>query len=129
MSKRAAGGRNPSEAQVLLSDHLKELGFGAMSFEYQFCHNRKWKADIAATRLVTPTPPAVSYWEYFLFECDGGMFHGGHKRGEALEKDYERQNYAIAKGYKLFRFTNRQILNGLAKKWLAENLGQKGREG
>jgi len=52
------------------------------------------------------------------------MFRGGHKRGRALEADYERGNRAQMEGWRLYRFSNRQVLSGEAKAWLAEWLAK-----
>ena len=99
-----------TEAQKLLGIHLKELKLGKVEYEYQFCADRRWRADLAIldSRL--------------LFECDGGQFHGGHKRGKALEGDYDKQNRAQLEGWRILRFTNRQILTGEAKAWLKEHI-------
>jgi very-short-patch-repair endonuclease len=105
MSKR-------TQAQLLLAKHLKELDFAFIEFEYQFCPERKWRADIAA----------IYNANTYLFEADGGRFHGGHRRGKALEADYERQNWATLNGYKLLRFTNEQILTGEALEFLRKEL-------
>jgi very-short-patch-repair endonuclease len=101
-----------TEAQILLGEHLKELKLGKVEYEYQFCEDRQWRADIAIrdARL--------------LFECDGGLFRGGHKRGRAMETDYERGNRAQVEGWRLFRFSNRQVLTGEALAWLKEWLGK-----
>lgn len=104
-----------TEAQILLGKHLEELAFAGIRYEFRFNNERKWRADVAAWA------PNDRY-SYCLFECDGGMFRGGHRRAAALEADYERQNWAAAKGFKLFRFTNREILTGKAKQWLQEHL-------
>jgi very-short-patch-repair endonuclease len=96
-------------AQELLRTHLQELGY-EVECEYQFCAERKWRADLAI--------PAIRC----LFECDGGQFNGGHRRGIALEADYERQNKAQIDGWRILRWTNRQILKGEALAWLKANL-------
>jgi very-short-patch-repair endonuclease len=104
-------------AQVLLGKHLKELlktlGDWEIEYEYRFDPERRWRADIAI--------PAYR----LLFECDGGQFHGGHKRGHALSADYERQNHAVLAGWRILRFTNQQVLSGEAKAFLKEYLGCK----
>lgn len=97
--------------QLLLVRHLKELfPQYRIHTEFRFNPDKKWKFDVCI--------PANNW----AMECDGGAFSGGHRRGTALEKDYDRQNWAIANGWKLFRFSNRQILQGLARQWIAENL-------
>lgn len=104
-----------SEAQELLCIHLGELGFRGIVRELQFDSTRLWKADIAI--------PSCRV----LIECDGGMHTGGHKRGAALEDDYLKQNSAQILGWKIFRFSNRQVLTGEAKtlmqKYLTFELG------
>jgi very-short-patch-repair endonuclease len=102
--------RTKTPAQILLSIHLREIGFQNLRAEFRFCPSRQWKADWLAV---------FANVEY-LFECDGGKFTGGHRRGQALEDDYERQNWANVNGFILLRFTNEQILNGQAQKWLKE---------
>jgi very-short-patch-repair endonuclease len=104
-----------TEAQLLLGFHLEELGFREITYEYQFNMDRKWRADVYTT--------GTQIWRgQMLFECDGGKFRGGHRRGLALEADYERQNWAIANGFAIYRFTNEQVLTGKAKAWIQENL-------
>jgi very-short-patch-repair endonuclease len=96
-------------AQILLAVHLKELGIATIP-EYRFDPERQFRFDLASLEFRVG------------FEVDGGMFRGGHKRGEALEGDYEKQNEAQLQGWKIIRFTNRQVLTGQAKefmkKWL-----------
>jgi hypothetical protein len=106
-----------SEAQILLGKHLEELGFREICYEYKFNAERKWQADISAEG-----PRSWNCNGHFLFECDGGKFRGGHRRGKALEADYERQNWAIINGFKLLRFTNEQVLKGEAKAFIERYL-------
>lgn len=104
-----------TQAQILLGMHLEELGFREIMYEYRFNMDRKWRADICAF--------APTVWRgYTLFECDGGKFRGGHRRGDALEADYERQNWAQANGFAIYRFTNEQILTGQARAWIQKEL-------
>ena len=98
-------------AQILLVKHLKELFPNyRIHTEFKFCPTKMWRLDVAI--------PANNWG----FECDGSIFSGGHRRGTALEADYDRQNWAIANNWKLFRFSNKQILKGIARQWIAENL-------
>jgi very-short-patch-repair endonuclease len=96
-------------AQELLKTHLSELGY-ASEFEYQFEPSRKWRFDLFL--------PEANVG----IELDGGMFHGGHSRGAALERDYEKSNTAQLRGFRILRFTNRQVMDGSALNWLRENL-------
>jgi very-short-patch-repair endonuclease len=94
-------------AQELLRTHLSELGIETVA-EYQFAEGRRWRFDLADLNSHT------------AYEVDGGKWHGGHRRGKALEDDYERQNSAILDGWRLLRFTNEQVMDGRARKWLEE---------
>jgi very-short-patch-repair endonuclease len=99
-------------AQLLLGVHLKELKLGHIEYEYRFNPERKWRADLAIPD------------KRLLFECDGGAFKGGHRRGVALGADYERQNWAQMAGYRILRFTNAQVLSGWAKEFVKSWLGK-----
>jgi very-short-patch-repair endonuclease len=103
-----------TEAQIALGMALMELGFKASEvfYEYQFNPDRRWRADLAVPG------------DRLLLEADGGQFHGGHRRGNALAADYERQNWAVMNGWRLLRWTNKQILDGTAKAWLAPFVGR-----
>jgi very-short-patch-repair endonuclease len=101
-----------SEAQLLLSIHLRELGFTReLEFEFMFAPPRLWRSDIALHN------------EKLLLEIDGGLYTGGHKRGKALEDDYEKQNVAQMLHYRILRFSNAQVLDGRAKEFLSKFFG------
>lgn len=104
-----------SEAQLWLVGYLRDRCFRKYGgagvkiepvTEHKFFEGRRWKFDVALPEL------------RLAFECDGGKWHGGHRRGKALEADYERQNTAIMEGWRVLRFTNDQILSGEAKQFL-----------
>ena len=101
--------KKQSKAQILLGIHLKELGFD-YEIEPRICPERRWRADIGL--------PAVRVY----LECDGGMWAGGHKRGAALEDDYDKQNTAQVRGWRILRFTNGQVFDGRAKDFIAKHL-------
>lgn len=98
------------QAEILLKKHLEELGFIEIKEQFKFLPDRRFTFDLAI--------PSIR----LAFECDGGQFRGGHRRGEALAKDYEKQNLAQLQGWRIIRFVNRDVLNGKAKEFLEENL-------
>jgi very-short-patch-repair endonuclease len=96
-----------TQAQILLGIHLEELRIFA-SAEYKFCDDREWRFDWANREAK------------IAFECNGGQWSGGHRRGFAVEQENEKINTAILLGWKVLQFTNAEILNGRAKAYLAE---------
>jgi hypothetical protein len=93
-------------AQILLGIHLAELGF-RVTAEHYFCE-RDWRFDWADQKAK------------LAFECNGGMWTGGHRRGKRIEQENDKLNTATALGWKVFVFTNAQILDGRAKAFLSE---------
>jgi very-short-patch-repair endonuclease len=93
-----------TEAQILLGIHLAELHFFA-SAEYKFCE-RDWRFDWANRE------------KKIAFECNGGQWSGGHRRGDAIENENDKINTAQMLGWKVFQFTNQQVLSGIAKEFL-----------
>ena len=102
-------GKSITPAQLTLKTHLEELGVATV-FEFRFLEGRKFAFDLynANTRIG--------------FEADGGTWTGGHMRNKKIEQQYEKDRLAQLHGYRILRFTNRQILCGEAKKWLQEHL-------
>jgi very-short-patch-repair endonuclease len=103
--------RKLTMAQRLLLGHLRAIGlWHDYRVEYPFAEGRRFRFDIA------DMTSRIGY------ECDGGQWSGGHMRGKALESQYEKDRLAQILGWKVFRFTNRQILNGEAKAWMAAHI-------
>jgi len=96
-----------TESQQLLKIHLSELGIETVA-EFQFCPDRRFRFDLANEQLMLG------------FECNGSWngLHG--PRWSSL--DAEKSNLAQAKGWCVFVFSNKQVLNGEAKAFLEANL-------
>lgn len=92
-------------AQRLLRTHLTELGI-TTTCEFRFMEDRRFRFDLASERY------------RIAFEVDGGIWTGGHRRNAKIEVDHEKLNLAQAQGWRVFRFTNRQVLSGEAKEWV-----------
>jgi hypothetical protein len=100
-----------NEANLVLEQHLKELGLEFYA-EWQFCPDRKWKADYRVE-------PSERGEHAMLVEIEGAIFTSGrHTRGVGYAKDLEKYRMASALGYKLFRFSTIEVLNGTAKEFL-----------
>lgn len=101
-----------SEAQLWLVDYLTErYAPYHVQPECTFGLPRKWRFDVGIPELG------------LAFEIEGGIFiQGRHTRGAAYQKDMEKYNTAAAMGWKVFRFTPKQILRGEAKQFLEEHV-------
>lgn len=82
---------------------LKALKVPKPELEVRFHDTRKWRFDLC--------------WRERLLavEIDGGTFCGGrHVRPAGYEKDCEKINEAILLGWRVLRFTSRQVKSGEA---------------
>lgn len=93
-------------AQELLKIHLSELGITTVP-EYRFDAKRLFRFDLASPEL------------RLGFECNG-HFEGKHGRG--WSGDAEKMNLAQMQGWRVLVFTNKQVLRGEAKTFIAEHL-------
>ena len=90
--------------QLLLGIHLKELSIETVP-EYVFATGRKFAFDL--------------YLPKFRIGLEVDGFHkGGH--GGGWGKDYEKDRLAQILGFKILRFSNREVENGDAKDFLAQ---------
>src|SRR5271165_1733106 len=94
-------------AKLLLKIHLEEMHVGKVVQEFPFAKGRRFRADLAIPE------------HGLLFECDG-HFQGKH--GVGYGEGHEKINLAQALGFRCFQFSNRDVLSGKAKAWLAEYL-------
>lgn len=99
--------KRESEASILLYQHLREVGgpHYAIEKEYRFHCARKWRFDFALT------------FPKIAIEIEGGVWvtgGGGHNRSQAFLDDMEKYNWAGAFGWKVLRFTPKQVLDGTA---------------
>jgi very-short-patch-repair endonuclease len=70
----------------------------SLETEYQFCPDRKFRADFA------------SIDNKLLFEVEGGQWvMGRHQRGAGYAKDAEKYNIATALGWRVFRVTSSML--------------------
>jgi len=87
----------------LLVIHARELGLSPV-LEHHFHPTRRWRFDVAF--------PAHK----LAVEIEGGAFtRGRHNRGVGFVKDMEKYNTAALLGWRVFRFTPGQVLDGTAR--------------
>lgn len=119
MNKRVKRPTKKTVAQILLGEHLRELGFTGIQMEYRFIPERRFRFDLAIPN------------KNLAFEVDGGSGYyrdhegivhmgAGHRRGAAWEDQYEKANLAAAFGWKLLTFSN-EMVNDLRAKEFVRN--------
>lgn len=66
--------------------------------EYQFAPERKWKFDLASVAI------------HVAVEFEGGTYDAGrHTRGSGYERDCEKYNAAIERGWVVLRYTTQML--------------------
>src|SRR5580765_1335368 len=100
----------PNEANVLLEIHLNELGL-AFIREYKFHPDRKWRFDFM-----------LYMHNKIAIEIEGAVWtQGRHTRGSGYTKDLEKYREAAALGWKVFRFSTQEVLNGTAREFIKKH--------
>lgn len=82
--------------------------------EYQFERGRRWRFDFA--------------WPEFRLavEVEGGVFSNGrHVRGVGFEQDCYKYNCAVARGWRVLRYTGKMVKGAHAIRQIAEVIGGK----
>lgn len=75
--------------------------------EYRFAPPRMWRFDFAWLDLA------------LAVEVEGGIFMAGrHSRGVGFREDAEKYNTATLLGWRVLKFTDREIKNGEAVSWI-----------
>lgn len=110
-----------SDLEETLWYQIRVAGLPIPIREYRFCMTRKYRADFAW--------PA----EMLIVECEGGTWsRGRHVTGAGFSADCEKYNLAALLGFRILRFTSKEIQNGEAlrtiEKALARGIKQQGIE-
>ena len=101
--------RTRTDAQILLEIHLKELGL-EFETEFKFHPERDWRFDYRCM---------AQDLSYFAIEIEGGVWQQGrHNRAAGYLKDMEKYREAAALGYRVYRFSPQEVLNGTALEFL-----------
>ena len=90
-------------ASLPLVTQCVAVGLPAPELELRFAPPRRWRFDYAW--------PVLK----LAMEVDGGgWINGRHSRGSGIEKDAEKQNAAVAMGYRVLRATPAMVKDGRA---------------
>lgn len=92
-----------SRLEETLAIHIRAAGLPEPEREYRFHPTRRWRADFAF-------PP-----QRLLVEVEGGIHSNGrHVRGSGFQADAAKYNAAVLLGWRILRFTARDIRSGTA---------------
>jgi very-short-patch-repair endonuclease len=103
--QKAAKKAKDESLEKELERQLKDRKIGGFEREYRFNPERRWRFDFA-----WPNPKVA-------VEIDGGIYQalpGRHNRGAGMEKDNEKLNWAVSRGWKPLRFGPNAIKSGEA---------------
>ena len=97
-ARRALLGDEMSALEEMFALHVRADGLPAPEREYRFHPERRWRFDFA--------------WpdRKLAVEIEGGQWVlGRHQRPDGFEKDCEKYNAAALAGWRVLRFTGRQV--------------------
>lgn len=98
---------------VPLELQCRLAGLPVPEVEVRFAPPRRWRADY-----LWGAPHMA------ILEVDGGgWINGRHSRGSGIEKDAEKQNAAVALGYRVLRATPTMVTDGRALEAIKAVLG------
>ena len=104
-------GRRP-RFSLAFDVQCKGLGLPTPKAEFYFAKPRRWRFDWAF--------PV----QLIAVEQEGGVFNGGrHTRGVGFVKDMEKYNAATRLGWRVLRFTPKQVRDGMAALYVASIIG------
>ena len=93
--------------------YAKIQGLPEAKAEYMFFPGRKWRFDFCYPD------------KKVAVEIEGGTWCGGrHTRGSGFGKDCEKYNNAVLAGWKVLRFTSKELKDGSAYKMVKELLAK-----
>ncbi len=100
-----------SDIEEALASQMRALKLSPPEREYRFHPKRRWRLDFAW--------PSIK----LAVEIEGGVWSGGrHVRGKGFENDCEKQANAVFLGWKYYRFTSKQVKDGIALYFIEKEL-------
>lgn len=101
---------NPS---VVIS-FFRSCGLPTPTLEHVFHPTRKWRFDFAWPNQINPV----------ALEVNGGIWiAGGHSRGAAMKKDWEKWNHAAALGWRMLFCEPKDLCTQEMAQLIKESLG------
>jgi hypothetical protein len=98
-----------NEAEILMWEQLQELGrLYRPGRETPVCQDRRWRFDFT---VIENFKDNIN----LAIEIEGGAWtQGRHTRGAGFIADMEKYNHAALLGWRVLRFTPKQVLDGSA---------------
>ena len=105
--KRSKSTRPPSQLEETLVLHLMAAGLWPRCVrELRFAPPRRFRFDFAFPH------------EMLAVECQGGVWRrsgkGAHTGGTAMENEFEKNNVAVEAGWRVLKYTMKEIQSGEA---------------
>jgi very-short-patch-repair endonuclease len=100
-----------SDAEERFLQQVRALGLRVPLPEYSFHPTRRWRFDFA--------------WPFvkLAVEIEGGVYaQGRHTRGAGFEADCVKYAEAVLLGWRVLRFTTRQVESGMAIEYVEQIL-------
>jgi very-short-patch-repair endonuclease len=105
--------KGPSSLELQLAFQIRACRLPEPQAEYRFVPGRRYRADFAWPN------------QMLLVECEGGLFSRGkgwHLSIGGYLDDIQKYNLAALLGYRVLRFTRKEIDSGLAIKAIEQAL-------
>ena len=112
LKKMEANAKRTALEEHFLRD-IKAIGLPIPEREFQFCEDRKYRADFAYPE------------RNILIEIQGGTWSKsrlGHSTGTGIKRDCEKSNLAQKLGFMVFKFTSDMVKRGEAVRFIEEVL-------
>lgn len=107
-----------SSLDLLVDAQAVEAGWPKPEREVRVCKDRKFRLDYAWPLFDEGNPDFPSGGA--ALEIEGGVWmnKSGHNTGKGILRDMEKQNLAVANGWRVLRLTPSQVCNGELTAWL-----------
>jgi very-short-patch-repair endonuclease len=104
-------GDSPLELELL--QQIRWAGLPEPEREYRACHPRRYRWDMAYPKI------------NLLIEVQGGIWRkSAHSTGVGISRDYEKNNIAVANGWRVLYFSAGMVHSGKALELIEKELNK-----
>jgi hypothetical protein len=117
-----------SSLDLLVSAQAKEAGWPEPEREVRVCKDRRFRFDYAWPEISFDEAMELPDGAFIstlaggvALEVEGGVWmrgKSGHSSGKGILRDMEKQNIAVANGWRVLRLTPAQVCKGELTQWL-----------